>query len=145
MNKRTAPPGYVLDENPETTYGDANSWYQLVGPLCHATTDEPGNICMAFYSEQRYISSMKRVHGGMLASFVDYLLFGTARTAWGSDTALATVSLNINYVSACPPDVWVYGHGQTVRAGKNMAFVTGEVRAEDKVIVHANGTFRKLC
>ena len=124
-------------------YGQAESWYRLVGPLYYAQEDEPGQKRVAFFAEQRYISSMGRVHGGKMSSFMDYLLFSTARAAWG-ETALATVSLNINFVSACPPGVWVYGKGEVVRAGKNMAFVTGEAIAEGRTIVHATGTFRKL-
>ena len=76
----------------------------------------------------------------MMSSFMDYVLFNTAASMW-EGKSLATVSLNINFVSACPPGVWVFGTGEIIRAGKTMAFVSAEARANDRVIVHATGTF----
>lgn len=137
----TPPIGFELDEPNGASYGDADSWYQLVGPLFHAKDNKPGLIRLCFYSEKRYISSMNRVHGGMMASFMDYVLFGAARSSWGG-TKLATVSLNLIFVNACPPDVWIIGTGEVIRTGKTMAFVSGQARAEGQVIVHATGTFR---
>ena len=142
MDKRTPPEGFS-DLSAITEFGQAESWYQLVGPLFHAADNSPGKVRMGFYSESRYISSMQRVHGGMMSSFMDYLLFNTARSAW-QGSGLATVSLNVNFVSACPPGVWVEGCGEIIRAGRNMAFVRGEASQEGKVIVHATGTFRKV-
>ncbi len=143
MTRRSAPEGFVEDSWEGAEFGKADSWYQLVGPLFKATHDEPGSVRMGFFSEPRYISSMGRVHGGMMASFMDYLLFSAAFKAWG-EVPLATVSLNINYVSACPADVWVEGHGRVVHAGSNMAFISGEAMNGSRVIVQASGTFRKL-
>ncbi len=143
MQRRKPLDGFVEDSSGKEIYGEASSWYQLVGPLCSAVDNEPGKVGLAFFSEQRYISSMGRVHGGMMSSFMDYLLFNAARPSWG-DTMLATVWLDINFVGACPADVWVVGEGEVVQAGRNMAFVNGVAKAGDKVIVHGTGTFRKL-
>ena len=143
MVPRKPPEGFLDDTSGLTTFGDAESWYQLVGPLFYASDNQPGKVRMGFYSEQRYISSMNRVHGGMMSSFMDYLLFNTAHSAW-DDTGLATVSLNVHFVGICPRDVWVEGYGEVIRAGKTMAFVSGEARTDNKVIVHGSGTFRKL-
>ena len=143
MSFRQPPNGFVADDPPETTFGEADSWYQLVGPLFAAQDNKAGSVRLGFYSEQRYISSMGRVHGGKMSSFIDYLLFATARSTW-EPTMLVTVSLNINFISACPPDVWVTGYGQSIHSGRNMAFVSGEAKANDKVIVQATGTFRRL-
>ena len=143
MNRRKPPEGFQDDNSGITEFGNAESWYQLVGPLFHAGDNQPGKVRMGFYSEPRYISSMSRVHGGMMSSFMDYVLFSTARSQWGA-AGLATVSLNVNFVSACPPGVWVEGSGEVIRAGNTLAFVRGEARTDDKVHVHATGTFRKL-
>lgn len=143
MMQRKPPVGFNEDESGITKYGAASSWYELVGPLYHAADNEPGLIRMGFYSEPRYISSMGRVHGGMMSSFMDYLLFNSAHSAWG-ETMLATVSLNINFVSACPANVWVLGHGRVIHAGNSTAFVTGEAWASDKVVAQATGTFKKV-
>jgi len=143
MSRRQPPADFLQNDAEPEEFGQAESWYQLVGPLYYAADNAPGKVRLGFYSEQRYISSMNRVHGGKMSSFMDYVLFSTARSSWG-ESMLATVSLNINFVSACPPGVWVTGYGEVVRAGNSMAFVSGEARAEDKVIVHATGTFRKL-
>ncbi len=137
------PPGFAKNDSELASYGDAGSWYQLVGPLYYAEDNQPGQVRMSFYSHSKYISSMGRVHGGKISSFMDYLLFSSAHSAWG-ESMLATVSLNINFVSACPPGVWVMGQGHVTHAGKSMAFVRGEVIAQDKVIAQATGTFRKL-
>lgn len=143
MDRRKPPQGFLDDHSGLSRFGEAESWYQLVGPLFHAGDNQPGKVRMGFHSEPRYISSMNRVHGGMMCSFLDYLLYNTAQSAWG-DTALATISLNVNFVGVCPPDVWVEGYGKVIRAGKTMAFVSGEARAGDTVIVHGTGTFQKL-
>ncbi len=141
--QRSPPEGFEHNDESQLRFGDASSWYELVGPLYYATDNEPGRNRLGFYSDPKYISSMNRVHGGMMASFMDYLLYGTASSAW-EGAPLATVSLNVQYVSACPPGVWVEGRGTLIRAGQTMAFVSGEARAGEQVIVHATGTFRKL-
>lgn len=141
MIGKEPPQGFEID-GADIKYGEAESWYQLVVPLYHHASNEPGEIRMAFYSEQRYISSLNRVHGGKLSSFTDYLLYTTAASTYGAP--VATVSLNMNFVSACPADEWVIGYGRIVRSGRNMAFTSGEVRVGDQVIVQATGTFRKL-
>jgi len=143
MARREPPEGFVDNDSDQINYGEAESWYQLVGPLFYARDNQPGQVRLSFFSEPRYISSMGRVHGGKMSSFMDYLLFSAAYSAW-VDSPLVTVSLNINFVSACPPQVWVVGHGQVVQAGNSMAFVQGVVKAQDRVIVHGTGTFRKL-
>ena len=143
MARRNPPSGFLNEDSNLTEFGDAQSWYQLVGPLFYAEDNEAGSVRLGFYSEQRYISSMGRVHGGKMSSFMDYLLFATARSTW-EETMLVTVSLNINFVSACPPGLWVTGYGNVIHSGRSMAFVSGEARVEDKVIVQATGTFRRL-
>ena len=75
-----------------------------------------------------------------MSSFMDYVLFSAAASNWHGES-LATVSLNINFISACPPDVWVIGTGEVIRTGKTMAFVAGEASAEGRTIVQASGTF----
>ncbi len=141
--RRHPPEGFEHNDDDPLHYGVAGSWYELVGPLYYASDNIAGRTRMGFYSDIKYISSMNRVHGGMMASFMDYLLYGTVSSAW-EGAPLATVSLNVQYVSACPPDVWVEGLGTLIRAGQTMAFVSGEARTGDQVIVHATGTFRKL-
>ncbi len=143
MNHREPPSGFLIDGSDQQQYGEAQSWYQLVGPLFYGEDNSAGQVRLGFFSEQRYISSMGRVHGGKMSSFMDYLLFSTARSMW-EGSMLVTVSLNINFVSACPPDLWVTGYGEVVHAGRSMAFVSGVAKAQDKVIVQATGTFRKL-
>ncbi len=143
MDLRKLPEGFMEDSSGLESFGQAASWYQLVGPLFNATDNQPGNVRMGFFSEPRYISSMGRVHGGMMSSFMDYLLFNSAHSAWGN-AMLATVSLNLNFVSACPAGVWVVGYGRVVHAGKNMAFVSGEAKAGEKTLVQATATFQKL-
>lgn len=143
MSRKQPPTGFSGDEVDDQPYGEADSWYRLVGPLYRADDNQPGAVRLCFYSERRYISSMGRVHGGKMASFMDYLLFSAASSQW-SGSMLVTVSLNINYVGACPPDQWVIGTGSVLHAGRSMAFVSGEARADDKLIVQATGTFRRL-
>ena len=140
---RAAPDGFIADDMVAASFGNSDSWYQLVGPLYFGTDNKPGDVRLCFYSDPKYISSMSRVHGGMIASFFDYLLFNAASSTWPG-SPLATISLNVNYVTACDPGVWVMGHASAVHSGRNIAFTSGEVRAEEKVIAHATGTFRKL-
>ena len=141
MHNHPPPDGFELDEPEDAAYGDADSWYRLVGPLFRERNGTPGLVRLSFFAEQRYISSMNRVHGGMMSSFMDYVLFGAASSVWHG-RSLATVSLNISFVSACPPGVWIIGTGEVIRSGKTMSFVSGQARAEGKVIVQASGTFR---
>lgn len=142
MDRRKPPRGFLGDDSGISRFGEAESWYQLVGPLFHAEDNQPGNVRLGFYSEQRYISSMNRVHGGMMSSFMDYVMWHAALSEWQGP--LATITLNVQFISACPADVWVEGQGQLIRAGKSMAFVQSEARADGKIIVYATGTFRKL-
>ena len=139
----TPPEGFEHFSTVTSDFGEADSWYQLVGPLFQADDNQAGAVRLGFHSEARHLNYLKQVHGGMMSAFMDYVLWTTARSVWPG-AAVVTISMNIDFVAICPVDAWIVGTGDLIRAGKSVAFVKAAAVANGNVVVHATGSYRKI-
>jgi uncharacterized protein (TIGR00369 family) len=119
------------------------SWFRLMSPLYVRDDLEPGHSALGFIGEQRHQNYTGHVHGGMLASFMDYCLYHAAESQFQS-ASFVTISMGIDYLAPAPIGQWIQGESEVVRSGKQIAFVRGIASTGDVSVVHATGTFRKL-
>ncbi|MBI3145145.1 MAG: PaaI family thioesterase [Pseudogulbenkiania sp.] len=82
-------------------------------------------------------------HGGLLMTLFDVTLAAAARGTRTNSTGVATVDLNVSFVS--PANGVLECEGRVLRAGSSLVFCEGEIRnAAGELVAKAMGTFKLL-
>ncbi len=99
---------------------------------------------LGFRVEQRHCNPMGNCHGGMLATFADMMLpmLAHRQAVELRNQFMPTVSLQIDYLAACPLGAWVQGEAQVLRITRNLAFVQGLATADDVPALRVSGIFK---
>ncbi len=96
----------------------------------------------AFFALSRHCNSFGIVHGGMIAAFLDGLLAGAAaRTAGGR---LVTMQLSVNFLDMGRAGDWVLGDARATKVARDIAFVEGRARVDERDIARASGVFKLM-
>lgn len=93
-----------------------------------------------------HLNSQGILHGGIIAMLLDVACGNTA-SAWfdrAEHPLVLTLSLNTSYVAAVQQGK-VTATGRASGGGRNLAYVNGELRAEDgTLIATAAGVFKRV-
>lgn len=135
------PDGFALD-NPAEAFATAESWFSLIGPIYKKADLPPGRASIGFVSTTKHRNYMQLVHGGMLSAFFDYVVWYALFPLWPS--GCVTLNMTLNYIAPAPLDAWIEGSGEVIRAGRQVAFCQGEIRAGDKLLAQGTAAFRKI-
>ena len=101
-----------------------------------------GGVAQAFFAGPDQCNGRGRVHGGMFAAFLDGLLAHAAHV--GSDQALVTVQMSVNYLASARQGQWVIGEAHMTRRTRDLAFFEGRLHADGRDLVRASGVFKAL-
>lgn len=105
---------YRDDDNAERVYGFQTG----------AQHDNPGGV----------------IHGGALFTFLDFAMSSIASIAHGGN--IATVSLATEFMSGVAVGCFVEAHVTIQRQARSLAFLRGEVRHGDEILIAASGVWR---
>jgi uncharacterized protein (TIGR00369 family) len=114
----------------------------LVGPVYERRGADGYQVGLRI--EDRHTNLGGFCHGGLLASLADV---GLARVVAQSRTprlSVVTVSLTVNYLLPARPGDWVDVVGQLDRAGLQLGYASGVVRANGTPVLRASGVFQIL-
>ncbi len=75
------------------------------------------------------------LHGGALATLVDYAGTAAIKTADRQGRAGVSTDLNVSFFAPAPGGATVVADAQVLKIGKNLAFVTVDVRLPDGTLV----------
>lgn len=127
-------PGYVL--------ADAGDPFEMrAGPFYMDPDSGAGHSRLALRIAERHCNSGGVVHGGLLMTMMDLCLAMTARSEPEIDYVF-TVSMSAEFVESGRPGDLVEAHGELVRPGRSLAFVRGQVRAGERVLLNASAVFK---
>jgi acyl-coenzyme A thioesterase PaaI-like protein len=84
------------------------------------------------------------IHGGILATFMDHSLGLMVRAATGGGMNLATIQLDLHYLAAAMPGIFLVGSGEITRQTRSVVFVRGTLRAGDTAVIAATGIWKLL-
>src|SRR3954463_14630655 len=123
---------------------DAEGWKEIpvkaffrrIGPLYARRSGDGWEYGLLTTDE--HDNSAGKVHGGVLAAFVDQTLSTVAWEAAGRRAA-STVSLDMHFVTAVIPGQLVTAQGRVVRAGSSLIFLTGLLACEGRDVAIASG------
>lgn len=111
----------------------------LVGPIWHKRSAEGANL--GFIAETRHQNRAGVVQGGMLATLADRTL-GLAVRRDELDRSQATINLDINYLDAARIGEFVEARATVLRQTSNLAFVTGQIDVDGRIVASINGIWR---
>lgn len=109
---------------------------ELVGPL-HARDDGVVGVRI----EERHLNRGGTVMGGFLATLVDAAFGRAVRADADEDSAVATVSLTIDYLRAGELGAWLEAHTDVEHFGGRLVFADCSVRADGAEIVRSRAVF----
>lgn len=131
----TLPPGYRL------CHFSDDGFAQLVGPLLVRDTET--GLRFAFRAAPKHANPRNVLHGGMLMTFADHVLGLTVQHVTGS-MALATVSLNCDFVAAVRPGDFIEGEASVTRQTRSLVFVKGSLFRGEAVVMNVAGLWARL-
>lgn len=104
---------------------------------------EAGRQRVVMDARKELTNSRGEVHGGAIASLMDATVSSTLRSCLGEGSAVATVSLTINYLE--PGKGRLTGVGSVIRKGRTIASVEARIHDEYGMIVaHGISVMRVL-
>ena len=131
MNTLIIPAGFVLVE------GEA--FMETAGPV-YVRRSADGLWDLGCLALPRHANRFGTVHGGMLATLVDYALGFNLLQLEAEDIRLGTVSLNIDFVSAGVVGEWLLTQVQMDKHYGRLRFCSCTMRGESgRLVLRASG------
>jgi acyl-coenzyme A thioesterase 13 len=102
---------------------------------------EEGRVVMSIKLEDRHMNPGGVVHGGVLTTLMDEATAHTIATVRGLEAPLATVDMNVSFLSSARPGDELQCEARALRVGSAVAFAEAEVRRRGRDDVVAKGRF----
>jgi acyl-coenzyme A thioesterase 13 len=131
----TVPPQY----QPVDT---RNGFIDLIGPFYHSLTEDGEIIGMRV--EAHHCNTLNIAHGGLLATFADFIVTRTASISRSPPVHAVTVSLNTDFIAAAPLGAWLEGRAHIGKIGGNLAFISCDVSSEGVLLLRGSGVVKLL-
>ena len=135
MSRVLIPDGFV-ESGQQKGFGDH------IGPFYENLSSAP--VIRAVSILPHHLNPESVVHGGLLLSFLDYIIYRAIGDELGHDEKFATINLNSNFVSAAKEGDWVMGKGEITRITRSVIFAQGEIYTEDRVIMTGSGIWKRI-
>ena len=115
---------------------------QFPTPPCAATlgwtvlrsNEGDGSIEVSFDGSQAFCNPAGNIQGGFLAAMLDDTLGPTVLIKTKGAQYCATIDLNVSFLAPAKPGRLI-GHGRIVQLGKTIAFLEGDLRDADGLVV----------
>lgn len=113
-----------------------------VGPFYEIAL--PHGMRRALLLDARHLSPENVVHGGVVATFAEYVLYRGIGDEIGEDQARVSVEMNLKFLAAAFPNRWIYGEAHLLRKTRNLVFVAAEIFDQQRRLALASGIWRIL-
>ena len=110
-----------------------------VGPLYIRYND--GGVRLGFRVAEQHLNPRRTLHGGMMMTLIDDAI----AMAVGMETAspaMATVSLNGDFLAAAKAGEWVEAEGEVVRRTRELVFTRGAIVCGARTLFTASGVWK---
>lgn len=115
-------------------YIEWNSFGKTLGMDFHITS--PGHVTYRMLVKQAHLATPKAAHGGAVAALIDAALGVAALSAvCEQHRVVATVSLNVNYLSPAFLGRELIAEARVIRKGNRILFTETEVTTADGTLV----------
>lgn len=112
----------------------------LLGWKLMAVDPDAGTIEVSFTATDQFLNPAGDVQGGFLAAMLDDTLGPALVATLGTGEWAPTLDLHVQFMAPAAPGQ-LCGRGRVVRRGRDIAFLTGELRdAQEKIVAAATAT-----
>lgn len=123
-----------------STWAGYEAFEELVGPF-YTRRETDGSYTTGFRPGERNLNSFGNLHGGAIATFIDYTLFMIAFDAVNG-RACVTVTLNIEMMRAARAGTLLTGRGEVLRTTNSLVFVRGVLTSADAPNANFSGVIK---
>lgn len=129
------PPGYRL-------HPLHDPFEDHVGPLW--MKDDGGELAFAFRALGHHCNTSGTVHGGMLATFADFLL--CAAGSWGTEPEerCVTVTLDSQFLAPVAADELVEGEAQILQRTRKLVFARARLFVGERSVAAFSAVLRRF-
>ena len=109
--------------------------------------EKPGEgvpFVRGFRVEERHLNPEGVVHGGVMTSFADCMLYRAIGDELTHDVLFATISLTTHFLAAGKRGGWIEGRGRIVRRTRSVVFAEGTISDEERPLMTAMGVWKIL-
>lgn len=92
--------------------------------------------------EAHHLNPEGVVHGGVVLSFMDYVIYRAIGDSIGHQIKFATINLNSNFIAAAKQGDFILGSGKVVRKTKSVIFAEGLLWTDQRQIMTASGIWK---
>ena len=120
------------------TQADTSGFGSYAGPVFR------DGDAFTFAIADHHLNGADRLHGGMMMTLAAIVLADVATEAARAKEPQAEVralSLNCDFVSAGEKGETITGHAEVTRATRTVLFISGELRAGDRILMTATGVY----
>ena len=100
---------------------------------------EEGRVVMSIKLEDRHMNPGGVVHGGVLTTLMDEATAHSIATVRGLGSPLATVDMNVSFISGARPGDELDCEARCLRVGSSVAFSEAEIRRRGRGDLVAKG------
>ncbi|AZQ68330.1 PaaI family thioesterase [Silicimonas algicola] len=120
---------------------DQEGFLGLIGPVWER--EEDLGPALAFQAGEKHRNKRGVVQGGMLMTVADRLIGNFARSR-NLQRPQATIQLDVHFLAAVKIGDVVMGRAEMMRDTRALMFLRGELCVAERVVVIANGVWKKL-
>ena len=123
-----------------TPCSHSEGFSQHIGPFY-----EKVNVDGAFRAlpiEKHHLNPEGVVHGGVMLSFIDYVMYRAIGDELSHDIQFASVNINSNFLAAGKLDDVITGKGKIVRKTRSLIFAEGELYNNQQQLMTATGLYK---
>lgn len=118
---------------------------ELMGPFYEQTPAQKNTeIVRALPLEKHHLNPEGVVHGGVVLSFMDYVIYRGIADVVSHDIQFATINLNTNFLAAAKAGEVLYGTGRITRRTRSVIFAEGIIYNNERQIMTGSGIWKVI-
>ncbi len=130
----------TLTEQGYEVCGQSDGFCQHIGPFYQK--QDNGIVTRALAIDNRHLNPEGVVNGGVVLSFMDYVIYRAIGDDIGHQIKFATIQLNSNFLAAAKFGNTLLGTGKITRKTRSVIFAEGLIETSDRQIMTASGVWK---
>jgi uncharacterized protein (TIGR00369 family) len=129
-----------LIEQGFTQCNQSKGFCEHIGPFYEKKSEQ--GIIRALTIDERHLNPEGIVNGGVVLSFMDYVIYRAIGDEIGHSIKFATINLNSNFLAAAKFGNTLIGTGKIIRKTKSVIFAEGLIETPERKIMTATGIWK---
>ncbi len=113
---------------------------EVIGPFYERVTET--ERVRGFRVESRHCNPEGFLHGGMQASFIDFVMYQGAGDELGTDSVTPSITMTTNFIAAAKQGAWLEGRVKLNKQTRSILFLEAEIFAAGDLIAQASGIYK---